>query len=98
LWYGVSFALGAGAGLVSDKVSLGFVAATEDQVCKHLQEHLHELPESDMRSRAVVHQMLEDEAGHAAMALNAGGYNFPAPVKKVMTLLSKTMTKTSYHI
>ena len=28
-WYAMSFALGAGAGLVSDKLSLGFVAATE---------------------------------------------------------------------
>ena len=35
LWYGLSFAIGAGAGLVSDRVSLGFVAATEDQVCRH---------------------------------------------------------------
>ena len=98
VWYGLSFAIGAGAGLVSDKVSLGFVAATEDQVCKHLQDHLTQLPEGDMRSRAVVEQMLEDEARHADMALNAGGYNFPAPVKGLMTLVSKVMTTTSYRI
>lgn len=98
LWYGVSFAIGAGAGLVSDKVSLGFVAATEDQVCKHLQDHLQELPASDSRSRAVIEQMLKDEARHADMALNAGGYNFPAPVKGLMTLVSKVMTTTSYQI
>jgi len=98
VWYGLSFAIGAGAGLVSDKVSLGFVAATEDQVCKHLQDHLQELPEHDARSRAVVGQMLEDEARHADMALSAGGYNFPAPVKGLMTLVSKVMTTTSYRI
>lgn len=98
LWYGLSFAIGAGAGLVSDKVSLGFVAATENQVCKHLQKHLEELPAQDQKSRAVVSQMLEDEARHADMALNAGGYNFPAPVKGLMTLVSKAMTKTSYRI
>jgi ubiquinone biosynthesis monooxygenase Coq7 len=98
VWYGLSFAIGAGAGLVSDKVSLGFVAATEHQVCKHLQEHLQELPEQDARSRAVVEQMLEDEARHADMALNAGGYSFPPPVKGLMTLVSKVMTKTSYRI
>ncbi len=40
LWYAASFGLGATAGLISDKLSLGFVAATEDQVCNHLQEHL----------------------------------------------------------
>lgn len=98
VWYGLSFAIGAGAGLVSDKVSLGFVAATEDQVCRHLQEHLHELPERDARSRAIVEQMLEDEARHAQMASSAGGYAFPAPVKSLMTLVSKIMTKTSYRI
>lgn len=98
LWYGLSFAIGAGAGLVSDKVSLGFVAATEDQVCKHLQDHLTQLPEGDMRSRAVVEQMLEDEARHADMALSAGGYKFPAPVKGLMTLVSKVMTTTSYRV
>lgn len=96
LWYGFSFAIGAGAGLVSDKVSLGFVAATEDQVCKHLQKHLDELPVQDGKSRAIVGQMLQDEARHADMALNAGGYDFPAPVKGLMTLVSKAMTKTSY--
>ena len=98
VWYGLSFAIGAGAGLVSDKVSLGFVAATEDQVCKHLQNHLQELPANDIRSRAVVKQMLEDEARHADMALSAGGYNFPIPVKGLMTLASKVMTITSYRI
>ncbi|QEY18654.1 2-polyprenyl-3-methyl-6-methoxy-1,4-benzoquinone monooxygenase [Cellvibrio sp. KY-GH-1] len=98
VWYGLSFAIGAGAGLVSDKVSLGFVAATEDQVCKHLQSHLEQLPVADLRSRAVIEKMLEDEAQHAEMALNAGGYKFPAPVKGVMTLVSKVMTTTSYRI
>lgn len=98
LWYGLSFAIGASAGLVSDKVSLGFVAATEDQVCKHLQKHLDELPTQDEKSRAVVAQMLSDEARHADMALSAGGYRFPAPVKGLMTLVSKAMTATSYRI
>lgn len=98
VWYGLSFAIGAGAGLVSDKVSLGFVAATEDQVCQHLQKHLEDLPAQDEKSRAVVAQMLRDEARHADMALSAGGYRFPAPVKGLMTLVSKAMTKTSYRI
>lgn len=98
LWYGMSFAIGAGAGLISDKMSLGFVAATEDQVCKHLQDHLEKLPTEDQQSRAVVTQMLEDEAKHAQTALAAGGHPFPAPVKALMSLVSKAMTKTSYHV
>ena len=98
LWYGLSFAIGAGAGLVSDRVSLGFVAATEDQVCRHLNSHLAKLPEQDARSRAVVEQMLEDEARHADAALAAGGMDFPAPVKVMMTLVSKAMTFSSYRL
>ncbi|MGN0921630.1 MAG: 2-polyprenyl-3-methyl-6-methoxy-1,4-benzoquinone monooxygenase [Cellvibrio sp.] len=98
LFYGMSFTIGAAAGLVSDKMSLGFVAATEDQVCKHLEKHLQELPAQDLKSRAVVKQMLVDEAIHADMALDAGGYRFPTPVKQVMTLISKVMTKTVYRI
>lgn len=98
LWYGMSFTIGACAGLISDKVSLGFVAATEEQVCKHLQAHLEDLPTQDTKSRAVVSQMLHDEAQHADMALQAGGARFPAPVKGLMTLVSTLMTKTSYRI
>ncbi len=98
VWYGLSFAIGAGAGLVSDNVSLGFVAATEDQVCKHLHSHLEQLPATDLRSRAVVEQMLQDEAHHAEVALSAGGYDFPTPIKGLMTLASKVMTKTSYYL
>ena len=98
LWYGMSFAIGAGAGLVSDKVSLGFVAATEDQVCKHLESHLQQLPAEDERSRAVVEQMLSDEARHAAMAIDAGGYRFPSPIKGLMSLTAKVMTKSSYYL
>lgn len=98
LWYGASFAIGAGAGLISDKVSLGFVAATEQQVCKHLESHLKKLPVQDSKSRVVVEQMLEDEARHAHTALEAGGLRFPAPVKAVMTVTSKAMTVASYYI
>lgn len=98
LWYGLSFSLGAGAGLVSDRVSLGFVAATEQQVCQHLESHLARLPEEDTPSRAVVTQMLEDEARHADTALAAGGRPFPAPVRGLMTLASRAMTASSYRL
>lgn len=98
VWYTLSFSIGAAAGLISDKVSLGFVAATEDQVCKHLQEHLARLPQQDAASRVIVEQMLIDEAKHAQTALAAGGYNFPKPVKMGMTVMSKVMTETSFHI
>ncbi|HTO56589.1 MAG TPA: 2-polyprenyl-3-methyl-6-methoxy-1,4-benzoquinone monooxygenase [Pseudomonadales bacterium] len=98
LWYGVSFALGAATGLLGDKISLGFVAATEDQVCKHLDRHLHDLPADDSRSRAIVAQMRDDEARHGTAALDAGGADFPQPVKDAMTLVSTLMTATSYRV
>ena len=86
------------AGLISDKVSLGFVAATEDQVCKHLNEHLAQLPPEDEKSRAILEQMRIDEEHHAESALDAGGYRFPAPVKFGMSLMAKVMTKSTYRI
>ena len=98
LWYGMSFGIGAVAGLVGDRVSLGFVAATEQQVCEHLQNHLQTLPPEDARSRAVVQEMLADEARHASTALQSGGARFPGIIKAAMTLASRAMTKSSYRL
>ena len=97
-WYGMSFALGAIAGAIGDKVSLGFVAATEERVCTHLKEHLQQLPEEDRKSQLILQQMLEDEQRHGENALEAGGTDFPAPVKDAMSGVSKVMTSTSYRI
>ncbi|MDY1344276.1 2-polyprenyl-3-methyl-6-methoxy-1,4-benzoquinone monooxygenase [Pseudomonas aeruginosa] len=98
IFYGLSFGVGAAAGLVSDRVSLGFVAATEDQVCKHLDEHLAQIPQEDRKSRAILEQMRIDEEQHSGNALAAGGLRFPAPVKLGMSLLAKVMTKSTYRI
>jgi ubiquinone biosynthesis monooxygenase Coq7 len=98
-WYGMSFALGALAGAVSDDaVSLGFVAATEERVCKHLKDHLRQLPEEDRRSQLILQQMLEDEERHGENALAAGGTRFPRPVKDAMSLVSRLMTESSYRV
>ncbi len=97
LWYGLSFGMGAAAGLVGDKVSLGFVAAVEEQVCEHLKEHQQTLPLQDNKSRAIVEQMLIDEAKHRHQALDAGGVAFPQPVKCAMTTVSRVMTRSSFH-
>jgi ubiquinone biosynthesis monooxygenase Coq7 len=97
-FYGLSFGMGAIAGAISDKVSLGFVAATEDQVCQHLEKHLDELPAADSKSRTIVEQMLQDEARHKQSALEAGGAEFPIPITLGMKLLSTVMTKTTYHL
>lgn len=97
LWYGLSFGIGAAAGLAGDRWSLGFVAETERQVCKHLDHHLQQIPDQDQTSRAIIEQMREDESGHAETAVQAGASDLPAPVRHAMTLVSKVMTRASYH-
>lgn len=97
-WYGMSFALGALAGAIGDQVSLGFVAATEERVCNHLRDHLKQLPDEDRKSQLILQQMLEDEQRHGENALEAGGTDFPKPVKDTMTAVSSVMTRTAYRI
>ena len=98
LWYFGSLTIGAAAGAIGDKWSLGFVVETEKQVGKHLQEHLKRLPEADNKSRAVLEQMDIDEAEHAIKASNAGAAKLPFPVKAAMKLTSKLMTKTAFRL
>ena len=98
LWYGVSLAMGATAGAISDKISLGFVHATEERVASHLRHHLKALPDQDRKSQLILQKMLEDEERHGENALNAGGTEFSRPVKDAMTRLAKVMTETSYWL
>jgi ubiquinone biosynthesis monooxygenase Coq7 len=98
VWYAGSFAIGAFAGALGDKWSLGFVAETEKQVIKHIDSHLHKISKTDIKSRAVLEQMKLDEAHHGTVALEAGGAELPRPVKVVMTMMSKVMTSTSHKI
>lgn len=96
LWYSASFALGAFAGIAGDKWSLGFVAETEQQVIRHLDKHLARLPAHDAKSRAVLELMRSDEAQHATAALAAGGVPLPAPIRELMAMTAKFMTRSAY--
>ena len=98
LWYAGAFAIGLAAGRAGDRVSLGFVVETERQVEAHLASHLQRLPEVDAASRAVVAQMKDDEARHADQALAAGGAPMPAPVRWLMKLAARVMTRTAHVI
>jgi ubiquinone biosynthesis monooxygenase Coq7 len=97
-WYLGSFAIGATAGAIGDKWSLGFVAETEKQVIRHLDEHLARLSHQDHKSRAILEQMKEDEAHHGETAKAAGGADLPMPVRGLMQLMSKVMTSTAYRM
>lgn len=98
LFYLGSLGLGASAGLIGDRWSLGFLAETERQVVRHLEGHLQRLAAQDARSRAVVTQMKTDEAKHASTAVTAGAAELPKPVKRAMGLASKVMTGTTYYV
>jgi len=97
-WYVGSFAMGAIAGIAGDKWSLGFVAETERQVVKHLDDHLKTLPINDKKSRAILEQMKLDEKHHATEAIKAGGAPLPETIKFAMRQTSKLMTSTVYWI
>lgn len=98
VWYAGAFGIGLLAGRWSDAVSLGFVVETERQVEQHLGGHLQRLPEADLRSRAIVAQMQDDERRHAEQALQAGGRELPAPVRWLMAGAAAVMTSTAHYI
>ena len=98
LWYAGAFGLGLIAGRLGDRISLGFVVETERQVEAHLESHLDRLPANDHASRAIVVQMKDDEAAHAAQALQAGGIELPAPAKALMRAAAKVMTTTAHYV
>lgn len=98
-FYWGSFAIGAIAGKIGDQWSLGFVKETEDQVIRHLEEHINRLPPHALPDMAILHKMKEDEARHGDNAMQAGGAKLPLPVRKLlMPLMSKVMTTSTYYV
>ena len=97
-WYTHSFLIGMIAGIVGDQWSLGFVEETEIQVTKHLQNHLEKLSLADLKSRAIVEKMREEEIQHEAAAVNAGARPLPIYMKQLMQLQAKWMTTLVYYI
>jgi len=98
LWYAGAFGLGLLAGRLGDRVSLGFVVETENQVGGHLNSHLERLPVNDHSSRAIVAQMRDDEARHAQDAANLGAIELPRLVKRLMTAAAKVMTTVAHRV
>ena len=98
LWYAGAFVMGAIAARTGDANSLGFVVETERQVEAHLNGHLDRLPAQDIRSRAIVTQMRDDEIEHGDAAKQLGGVELPAPVRSGMHAVAKVMTGTAYYI
>lgn len=97
-FYVASYLLGAATGLLGDRISLGFIKATEDQVRDHLDKHLDRLPAEDAKSRAILAAMRDEEALHGDNAARAGGIDYPTAIKGTMTLASKVMTTATYRL
>ncbi|MCB1600176.1 MAG: 2-polyprenyl-3-methyl-6-methoxy-1,4-benzoquinone monooxygenase [Xanthomonadales bacterium] len=97
-WYAGAFAIGASAGLIGDRLSLGFVVETERQVESHLGEHLTRLPPEDERTRAVLEQMQADEIEHGADARRRGGIDLPWPLPRLMQIAADTLRAVAYRV
>jgi ubiquinone biosynthesis monooxygenase Coq7 len=98
LWYAGAYGMGLVAARLGDARSLGFVVETERQVEAHLASHLDRLPEADLKSRAVVEQMRQDEVAHGAAAQALGAAEMPPVARKAMRAMSKVMTGLAYYI
>lgn len=98
LWYAGSFCIGMAAGVVGDQWSLGFLAETEQQVIKHLSQHLQLLAPEDTRSYKILEKMTEDERKHRDEAIALGAKELPEVVKIGMAFTSKIMVKTAYYV
>ena len=98
IWYGMSFSIGAVAGLIGDNWSLGLVHETEEQVVKHLDGHLDKLSKKDLKTKVVIEQMRIDEEQHSHDALEAGAEILPDEIKDLMSKVAKVMTNSSYRI
>jgi ubiquinone biosynthesis monooxygenase Coq7 len=98
LWYAGAFTIGLAAGRAGDALSLGFVVETERQVERHLEGHLNRLPPDDAASQAIVRQMKDDEARHAASASAAGAADLPLPVRWAMRAAARVMTTTAHYL
>lgn len=96
-WFSLSVLLGVLAGLKNDAMSLGFIAETETQVEAHLSQHLARLPEHDVKTHTILSQMRLDEQHHKDQALNCGGQELPAWLKRAMRYTAKIMTKAAYY-
>lgn len=98
VWYTNALLLGAFAGWLGDRWSLGFVAETERQVTDHLDKHLQKLPAQDYKSQTILDQMRLEEQQHQQTAIEAGAASFPRSVQMMMRIASQFMTTSAYWI
>ena len=52
----------------------------------------------DVKSRAIVEQMRDEEEEHGENAIDAGAAELPTPVRRLMQVTAKVMTKSAYWV
>ena len=57
--------------------------------------HLLDLPRADLKSRAIVAKMYEDELKHAEYAGNKGGERLSLMAQEIMRFMAQVMIKMS---
>lgn len=98
VYYAGCFAMGYASAKISDAVALGFVAETERQVESHLKAHVDALPESDLRSRAILQRMELEEAAHGKHALSLGASPLPTWLTRAMHRGADLLRFLSYRL
>ena len=98
LWYLTSFALGAYVGTLKKDKALGFIYETERQVEKHLDEYTQKLPNSDMKSKELLHKIKLDETKHKNTAKDEGSVILDDRTKKLMSSTASFMKRLSFYI
>ena len=92
-FYLSSYLVGATFSAMSDELNLGFIRATEDLVCEHLQRQIQTL-DYDPRSKKVIEQMILDEDQHGQTAAKYGGVTFSPYIYDCMRITAGFMKIT----
>ena len=98
IWFAGAYGLGLVAGSLGDMKSLSFMHETEKQVEDHLAGHLKRLPNGDVKSRAILEKMQQDEVAHGNQAQKMGGQSLPLPLRIGMKSMAKVMTTVAHRI
>ena len=70
---------------------------TEEQVVKHLDEHMDKVSPKDIKTKAILKQMRIDEKAHSKAASDAGAAELPIMAKKSMSIIAKIMSDSQDH-
>jgi ubiquinone biosynthesis monooxygenase Coq7 len=98
IFYLYSFTLGITMSMFGNNLNFAFINETEQQVLKHLNQHIALLPKQDLKSLAILQQMIIDEEKHSDMALKLGNKTMSTTGAFLMKQVAKIMTKTTYYL